>query len=368
MAMKVRDLCSIVDELAPPALAFSWDKAGLHTGEPDMDVSRVLVALTVEAETVSAAKRRRVQMILAHHPLIWEPLASLRRDDPYAALCLRLAEAGIACYSAHTNLDVAPQGVNYCLGRALDLEEMRPLFDAGHASQVKLVTFLPPAHADALRTAVCDAGAGRIGEYTQCTFSAAGVGTFQPGETSRPFSGRKEALNKEEELRFETVVPSSRIPQVLEALFKAHPYETPAYDLVPLENRIPGIGLGMRGTLGSETSLREFALQVVERLDCGTVRVIGELKRKVRRVGVIGGSGGGELQRVPHDVDVVVTGDVKYHEGLEARRRGLAVIDAGHEATERPVVPMLAEYLRTQAQGVQVYEFTESPLFEVLAK
>jgi len=366
--MKVRDLCSIVDELAPPALAFSWDKAGLHTGDPDMDVSRVLVALTVEAETVSVARRRRVQMIVAHHPLIWEPLASLRRDDPYAALCLRLAEAGIACYSAHTNLDVAPQGVNYCLGRTLELKGMRPLFDAQHASQVKLVTFLPPAHVDALRAAVCDAGAGRIGEYTQCTFSTPGTGTFQPGEASRPFSGRRGALSKEEELRFETVIPSSRIPQVLEALFKAHPYETPAYDLVPLANPIPGIGLGMRGTLQSGTPLREFALQVAERLDCGSVRVIGEMKRKVKRVAVIGGSGGGELHRVPHDVEVVVTGDVKYHEGLEARRRGLAVIDAGHEATERPVIPLLARDRRTQARGVQVYEYTESPLFEVLAK
>jgi len=292
----------------------------------------------------------------------------LRRDDPYAALCLRLAEAGIACYSAHTNLDVAPQGVNYCLGRTLELKGMRPLFDAQHASQVKLVTFLPPAHVDALRAAVCDAGAGRIGEYTQCTFSTPGTGTFQPGEASRPFSGRRGALSKEEELRFETVIPSSRIPQVLEALFKAHPYETPAYDLVPLANPIPGIGLGMRGTLQSGTPLREFALQVAERLDCGSVRVIGEMKRKVKRVAVIGGSGGGELHRVPHDVEVVVTGDVKYHEGLEARRRGLAVIDAGHEATERPVIPLLARYLRTQARGVQVYEYTESPLFEVLAK
>ena len=292
----------------------------------------------------------------------------MRRDDPYAALCLRLAEAGIACYSAHTNLDVAPQGVNYCLGRTLELKGMRPLFDAQHASQVKLVTFLPPAHVDALRAAVCDAGAGRIGEYTQCTFSTPGTGTFQPGEASRPFSGRRGALSKEEELRFETVIPSSRIPQVLEALFKAHPYETPAYDLVPLANPIPGIGLGMRGTLQSGTPLREFALQVAERLDCGSVRVIGEMKRKVKRVAVIGGSGGGELHRVPHDVEVVVTGDVKYHEGLEARRRGLAVIDAGHEATERPVIPLLARYLRTQARGVQVYEYTESPLFEVLAK
>ncbi len=366
--MNVRDLCLIIDELAPPALAYPWDKAGLHTGDPDADVTRVLVALTVEPETVAAARRRKAQMIVVHHPLIWDPLISLRRDDPHAALCLALVEAGIACYSAHTSLDVAPGGVSHCLGETLGLKDMRPLFHVAQATQVKLVTFVPPQHVDALRAAVCEAGAGTIGGYTHCTFSTAGMGTFRPGEASRPFSGRKGRLNEEPELRFETVVPAWRLPHVLEALFKVHPYEEPAYDLVPLDNVVPGIGLGMRGTLPSGMPLKTFAARVVARLDCGHVRVIGDAKRKVKRVAVIGGSGGGELHRVPREVDVVVTGDVRYHEGLAARRRGLAVIDAGHEATERPVIPMLAQHLRTRAPGVRVYEYVEPPLFEVSTK
>jgi len=366
--MKVRDLCLIIDELAPPALAYPWDKAGLHTGDPDADVTRVLVVLTVAPETVAAAKRRKAQMIVAHHPLIWDPLVSLRRDAPHAALCLALAEADIACYSAHTNLDVAPGGVSHCLGETLGLQEMRPLLRVEQASQVKLVTFVPPQHVDALRAAVCEAGAGTIGGYTHCTFSTSGIGTFRPSEASRPFSGRKGRLNEEPELRFETVVPAWRLPHVLEALFRVHPYEEPACDIVPLENGIPGIGLGMRGTLPSGLPLGEFASHVVARLDCGHARVIGDAKRKVKQVAVIGGSGGGELHRVPPDVEAVVTGDVKYHEGLEAQHRGLAVIDAGHEATERPVIPMLAQHLRTRATGVRVYEYLEPPLFEVRTK
>lgn len=367
-AMNVREICSILDELAPPGLAYSWDRAGLHTGDPDSDVARVLVALSVELDTLRAAKRRKAQMIVAHHPLIWSPLASLRRDDPQAALCLALSEAGIACYSAHTNLDIVPGGVSHRLGELLQLEAVRPLFQAEHAALVKLVTFVPARYVDAVRTAVCSAGAGNIGEYTFCTFSTPGMGTFRPGSSSAPFIGRKGVLNEEPEVRFETLVPRVRLAGVLEAMRAAHPYEEPAYDIVTLENRDPEIGLGVRGSLRAGLPLARFAGHVISRLNCGHVRIIGDRRRKVKHVAVIGGSGGSELQRIPEDVDVVVTGDVKYHEGIEARRRGIAIVDAGHDVTERPIVPVLADFLRKRCRGVRVYGHDEPPLFEVLMK
>ena len=366
--MKVREICTILDQLAPRELAFSWDKVGLQIGDPDLEAGRVLVALTVEAETLEAARRRDAQMIVAHHPLIWSPLETLRRDDPHAALCLALAESGIACYAAHTNLDLVPGGVNHRLAELLELREVRPLFHAAHAGQVKLVTFVPATHLDAVRSAVCDAGAGRIGDYTCCTFTTPGTGTFKPGQASDPFSGQKGTLNEEPELRFETLVPKARLGTVLQAMIAAHPYEEPAYDIVSLENTDPLIGLGATGSLDKAVSLGEFAGYVRARLRAGHVRVIGSLKRNVRHVAVIGGSGGGDLERIPDDVDVVVTGDVKYHDGLSAKRRGLAVIDAGHEVTERPIVQVLAKYLRKQCKGVRVDTYNEPDLFKVISE
>jgi len=366
--MKVRDICEILNQLAPGELAYSWDKTGLQTGDPDSEANRVLVALTVDAKTLEAAKRSKAQMIAAHHPLIWRPLESLRRDDPNAELCLALAEAGIACYVAHTNLDVVPGGVSHRLAAVLGLCDVRPLFQAAHAAQVKLVTFVPASYLEALRTAVCGAGAGRIGDYTCCTFTTPGTGTFKPGQASDPFSGRKGKLNEEPELRFETLVPKARLGSVLQAMIAAHPYEEPAYDIVMLDNPDPVIALGARGVLDAALSLGEFAGHVRARLRAGHVRVIGNLKRKVRHVAVIGGSGGGDLERIPDDVDVAVTGDVKYHDGLDAKRRRLAVVDAGHEVTERPIVPVLANYLRKQCSGVRVDTFNEPDLFKVVTK
>ena len=366
--MKVRDICLLLDEIAPPGSAYSWDKSGLHTGDPDSEVCGVLVSLTVEPDTVKEAKRRKASLIVAHHPLIWTPLASLRRDDPCAALCLALAEANIACYSAHTNLDVVREGVSHCLGKVLEIEDMHPLLPVEHARLVKLVTFVPPDYLEILRSAVCDAGAGKIGDYTECTFSAPGTGTFKPAATADPFSGRKGVLNTGPERRFETLVPKVRLARVLRAMFEVHPYEEPAYDMIALENPDPDTGLGARGRLKAGISLGRFAEDVRSRLRTDHVRVAGELKRKVQQVAVIGGSGGSELKRVPRDVDVVVTGDVKYHEGLEARQRGLAVIDAGHEITERPIVPVLAQYLRKRCKGLRVYAYAEPQLFKIVTK
>ncbi|MDZ4860649.1 MAG: Nif3-like dinuclear metal center hexameric protein, partial [Candidatus Hydrogenedentes bacterium] len=232
--MTVQDVCNVMDALAPPALAYSWDRCGLHTGEPDMEVRGVLVALTVTREAFDAARRARAQLIVSHHPLIWEPLKTLRADDPHTRLCLDIAEAGIACFAAHTNLDVVPGGVNTAIAERLKLRNVSPLLPAPQASQLKLVTFVPDTHLAAVRDAVCRAGAGVIGEYSFCSFSAPGIGTFLPGEKSDPFSGRKQVINEEHERRFEILVPRARTAKVLDALRDAHPYDEPAYDLVVL--------------------------------------------------------------------------------------------------------------------------------------
>ncbi|GMU91862.1 MAG: Nif3-like dinuclear metal center hexameric protein [Candidatus Hydrogenedentota bacterium] len=366
--MTVLEICDAIDELAPPPLAYSWDRAGLGIGDPYADVTGVVVSLSVTRDTYTAARRTRSQLIVSHHPVIWDPLNALRTDDPHTRLCLDLAEAGISCYAAHTNLDLAPGGVSHVAAKRLKLNDVAPLLPVEHARQVKLVTFVPESHLAPVRNAVCRAGAGVIGDYTFCSFSAPGVGTFLPGEKSDPFSGRKRVINEEPERRFEVLAPKARLSRIVDAMLEAHPYDEPAFDIVTLESADPASALGVKGDLHRAQPLGAFAKFVRRALGATHVRVVGDSDMRVHTVAVIGGSGGGQIARIPHDVDVLVTGDVKYHDAQAAEERGLAVIDAGHAATEKWIVPWLVSYLRSRFRRLRVAPFVEPELFRVVTK
>jgi len=364
--MKVSDVIGVLDELAPPELAYSWDRVGLHTGSPDAGVSKVLVALSVTSETLRAARRAKADMIVSHHPLIWEPLKTLRTDLPEARLSLELASAGIACYGVHTNLDVVPGGVNDVLADRIGLRSQGPLIPVAHASMIKLVVFVPDTHLAVVRKALSDAGAGVIGDYTQCSFSAPGIGTFVPGESTDPYSGEKGKLAEEEERRFETLVSKSRVGAAVRALYESHPYEEPAYDLVPLANRDDSVSLGLQGDLEKPMKLGDFASFVRERLEISHVRLVGKPDHSVKRVGVLGGAGGGTISDLPPGLDVFVTGDVKYHDAISAAERGLPIIDAGHRGTEKWIVPALADYLKKHLRGLKVTAYVEPEVFQAV--
>lgn len=364
--MKIADVMAALEAWAPPKLAYEWDRSGLSVGEPNAAVNRVLVALTVTRDTFDHARDADADLIVSHHPLLFKPLAALRTDHAQVRLCLDLVDAGIACYAAHTNLDVAPRGVSHILAGALGLDPVGPLFPGEQGDQMKLVTFVPESHLDRVRAAICDAGAGIIGDYTYCTFSGPGQGTFIPGQGADPFLGEKGELNVENERRLETVLLRARLSRVLAALRAAHPYEEPAYDVVPLANNDERIGLGVRSTLQAAVSLHEFAQHVAKALRVSHVRYVGDGARTIRTVGVMGGSGGGSIGRVPRDVDVFVTGDVKYHDALDAAERGLAVIDAGHAGTEKCVIPALAHYLAERCPGLPVATYEEPDVFRLV--
>jgi len=363
--MKVRDICQVIEDFAPPTLAYEWDRIGLSIGDPDADVAHVLVALTVTPGNANLLIGSP-GMIVSHHPLIWEPLRNLRADNPEAKLCLDIAKAGIACFAAHTNLDIAPGGVNDCLADKLGLLHRAPLIAVPQNGQVKLVTFVPESHLAAVRDAVCAAGAGVIGAYSHCTFSAPGTGTFFPDAGANPFSGTKQRINEEPERRFETLVPTARIGSVLDALKRAHPYEEVAYDIVALENKDPRIGIGVRGEIAAPVTLDTFAATVRENLKLSHVRITGEAKRRVRTVAVLGGAGGSHVREVPAGIDVFVTGDIGYHDALAAQQRGLALIDAGHAGTEKCVVPLLAGLLKKHFRKLRVTTYNEPEVFRVV--
>ncbi len=364
----VREVCAALEEMAPPGLCYSWDRAGLAVGNPADRVQGVVVALSLTPAAVAEVRGGGATLLVTHHPAIWEPLTALRSDIPETRLLLELAAAGVSCYSLHTNFDLIPSGTNRLLANALSLREIAPLLPASHAALVKLVTFVPESHLAQVRDAVCAAGAGRIGAYTHCTFSAAGVGTFLPGAGANPFVGRNDVVNDEPELRFETLAPRAILDRIVDALKQAHPYEEVAYDVIPLDQCDSAIGMGVAGVLPDALPLDAFARHVRKALGVDHVRVTGAPNQPVRCVGVIGGAGGSDARLVAGKVDVLVTGDVGYHDALAASMNDLAVIDAGHDGTERCVVGAIAAFLKSCFPEQPVREFLEPNLLRAITE
>lgn len=351
MSVICRDVLHALETLAPPQLAEPWDNVGLLLGDPAQPVQKIMVALDVDQALAAEAITAGADLIVVHHPLIFKGLTRIRTDSPQGKLLADLITAGIAVYAAHTNLDSARGGVNDVLAQKLALTEIRPLTTAYQEPLHKLAVFVPATHVDQVRTAITAAGAGHIGNYSHCTFQTQGTGTFFPLTGAQPFLGRQGKLEFADECRLETVFPASLRSQIIAAMVAAHPYEEVAYDEYQLLNKGPSYGLGRVGALAAPMGLARFISQVKTALQIGTVRVAGaEAEQQVGTVAVCGGSGASLIQQaVAAGAHVLVTGDVKYHEAQQAAAAGLTIIDAGHFATEQPVVGFVADYLQQWA-------------------
>ena len=340
------DIIAMLEELAPPQWALSWDNSGLQWGDPDLPVHAVLIALDFNEAILDQALAQGVNFIFSHHPYLYKPLTGLDLRDQRAALLARALREGVALYSAHTNLDVAPRGVNQALGELLGLEKMVVLHPTVREKLEKLVVFVPDGYADKVRDAIAEAGAGWIGNYSHCTFQLSGTGTFLPREGSNPFIGTQGLVEKVKEYRLETIMPVAVRDQVLQAMEHAHPYEEVAYDLYPLSMEGEARGLGRVGELPGPITLQELALQCRDLLQPCSLRMLGDSRMSVKRVAVLGGSGAAYLtEAAQKGAQVFISGDICYHDEQQAWDLGLALLDAGHAATERPVLPIVADFL-----------------------
>ncbi|MEN6413345.1 MAG: Nif3-like dinuclear metal center hexameric protein [Veillonellales bacterium] len=350
MSVKCQVVMDALEKLAPRHLAESWDNVGLLLGSPSQDVHKIMTALDVTEAVVDRAIEDGVDMLVAHHPLIFKAITSIRTDLPLGRLLERLIRAGMAVFAVHTNLDIAADGVNDILARKLQLNAIQPLTVSMTEKLVKFVVYVPFTHSEAVRTAMSQAGAGHIGNYSHCAFQSEGTGTFLPLTGTNPFIGKQGTLERVPEIRLETIMPEKSSNRVIKAVLRAHPYEEVAYDLYPLLNRGTGFGLGRIGELTETVPLNDFALRVKTALDIPFVRVAGQEKQKIKKVAVCGGSGAALIYKAKMaGADVLVTGDVKYHEAQNAQNAGIAVMDAGHFGTERPVISFLAQYLNQWA-------------------
>jgi len=347
---RIQDLLGLIHNLYDPGLAEDWDNVGLQVGDLAARLTRVMVSLDPSLRAVQAACDAGAQALVTHHPLLFRPIKRLTPGDVVGQALWQAVQSGIAVISSHTNLDSARDGLNCWLAGQLDVHASEPLQSVA-GEYLKLVVFVPVGHEPQVAEALFAGGAGQVGAYDQCSFRIRGEGTFRPAQQSNPFIGEPGKLQKVEEVRIETIVPQRKLARVVEKMLKAHPYEEVAYDLFPMQNQVPGAGLGRIGTLEQATTLDVFAAKVKDVLGCDALRLTGAGDLPVLKVALCGGAGAGLLQTAHHQgADVLVTGDVKYHDARQAEELGIAVIDAGHFATEKLMIQRVAEALRKAAE------------------
>lgn len=348
----VRDVWSALDEHFPFSHRADWDNVGILAGNPEAPVRSVLVALDATPAAVALCGRMNADLLLTHHPAIFTPLKSVRADQPDSSAAYSLLRMGVAVISAHTNADVAPRGVSWAVARRIGLGGIRPLVPGQPSDACKVAVFVPPDRADAVMAALSEAGGGRIGAYSRCSFRTAGWGTFLPAESASPFAGRPGVEERVEELRLEAVVARSLLSQVLKAVRAAHPYEEPAIDVYPLAGWALGGGIGAVGDRESGSPLDVVLEEIRRKIRPAWIKVSGPSRKTVRRIAVVAGSGS-EFMGAARDAgaDLFVTGDVKYHQALEAAAGGMPVADVGHGSAEKWILPEFRRVLAGRFGG-----------------
>lgn len=341
---RLKEFLKTADDLAPLKWAESWDNVGLLAGDPEQTVSHALLTIDYTREVVDEARKLGCDLVIAYHPPIFKPVSRLLAGDVvYDAI-----RRGVAIYSPHTALDVAAGGTNDLLADILELEDRRPLRLSNVAdSQCKLVTFAPRDAVERVSQALFDAGAGRIGDYSSCSFQTQGHGTFlgDPDKT-HPAVGESGRLERVEEVKIETVVPNAKLADVAAALRKSHPYETPAFDLVRLAAPPEGVGIGRVGRLARPTPRRELIERVRRGLNVEHVLVAGPTEGDVSRAAVCAGSCGDLLnEAISHGAAFYLTGEMRHHDALKAARAGVTVVCVLHSNSERAVLPRWAARL-----------------------
>ncbi len=339
--VSVARIAEAVERIAPLALAEEWDNCGLQAGDPEAEAIRVLVALTPLPEAFDEAEEKGADFLLFHHPLIFRSLNSMVTSSYPGDLLARAIRNRLAVYAAHTSYDAAPAGVSVALARALGLGgPLRVLSPRGALR--KLVVFVPEENVDAVAKALAGAGAGVIGDYTECTFRTRGTGTFRGGDETNPYLGEKGRLEEVAEVRMETLVPAHALQRSVEAATAAHPYEEMALDVYPVEGSPEGCGYGRLGTLPDPLTAGELRDHVSESLGFPS-HLVADAGRRIETIAALGGSGGSFIpEAAASGAHAFVTGDVDYHDALLAESLGLTVIDAGHAATELPSLEPLA--------------------------
>jgi dinuclear metal center YbgI/SA1388 family protein len=363
MATKIRDVADYLNSLAPSGLQESYDNSGLLVGDPESEVTGILIAVDPTEEIIGEAIQKGFNLVVTHHPLIFSGLKRLTASNWIERAVMSAIREKIGVYAMHTNLDNLGQGVNRKICDKLDLAEVK-ILQPRRGEVRKLVTFVPESHTEEVRESLFSAGAGTIGNYDMCSFNLKGEGTFRGLEGTNPYIGQTGKLSMEPEVRVEMVFPKYLERQVVASLLKVHPYEEVAYDIYVLENPHLTVGSGMIGQLKKKTQALEFLSRLKESFASDMLRYAGDTNRTIEKVAVCGGSGSFLIpDAIQQKADVFVSSDFKYHQFFDAEDR-IILADIGHYESEQFTKEIIFEFLikKYSTFAVQFSDINTNPV------
>lgn len=342
--MTVNDIAQILEELSPLHYAEDFDNVGLLVGNASQKVTGVLVTLDTLENVVDEAITKKCNLIVSFHPIIFKGLKKLTGRTYVERVVIKAIANNIAIYSMHTALDNSNLGVNAKICSVLGIKSPKILIPK-KATIKKLTTYVPPSKVDSLKTELFKAGAGSIGNYTDCSFSSEGMGSFMPNKNAKPTIGKTEKLHQEKEIQLNLTFHSQHESKIINALFKNHPYEEVAYEIISLENNNQNIGMGMIGELEEEMDENTFFNHVKNKMNAKGIRHSAFLGKKIKKVAVLGGSGAFAISTAKAaGADVFITSDIKYHQFYESENQ-LVIADIGHFETEQFTKNLLVDFL-----------------------
>ncbi len=352
--MKIEKLAEKIEKITPLKLAQGWDNVGLLIGGPQRNVKNILLTIDITKDVLAEAKRLRTDLIISYHPVIWDGLRKINEDD----IVYNLIGADIAVFSIHTALDAVAGGVNDGLAEIVGIIDGKPIgdyVDNPTGDNYKLVVFVPIKSAAKVSNAIFAAGAGAIGNYSNCGFTDEGTGTFLPLEGARPAIGKKWKLEKVQEIRFETIVPAEKLDGCIAAMKKAHPYEEPAFDVFKLYNNQSKLGLGRIGKLQKPTQLNKILKRIKRQTGAKAFGIIGEHKKLIKTAAVCAGSCGKIINSIiAAKADLYLTGELKHHQALAAQEAGLTCVCLSHTVSERFILKKFAKQLQKQIGQITI--------------
>lgn len=351
---KISDILHTLESWAPKSYQESYDNSGLLTGNPNDELKGILVTLDCTEEIIEEALKKGANLVVAHHPIIFSGLKKLTGSNYVERTIIKAIKHDIAIYALHTNLDNVHHGVNAMIAKKIGLQHLKILVPKTEILQ-KLEFFVPIEHTQTVLTAIHEAGAGTIGNYTNCSFKVNGIGTFQPTELANPTIGKKGAQEQVNEDRVEVLFPSHLQQGILAAMKSAHPYEEVPYSITRLQNSHQEVGSGMIGELPSPLSVQDFLQHLKASMQLNTIKYTAFQRETIQKVAVCGGSGSFLLKAaMAQKADVFVTSDFKYHEYFDGEGKTM-IADIGHYESEVFTKDLIGTFLSEKFTNIATY-------------
>lgn len=343
--MKIKEILSALEEMAPLSYAEDFDNVGLLVGDQESEATGVLVCHDALENIIDEAIAKKCNLVVCFHPILFSGLKKITGKNYVERVVIKAIKNDVAIYAVHTALDNHQEGVNKIFCDALGLINTKILIPKQNFIR-KLVTYTIPENAEEVRNALFDAGAGRIGNYENCSFNSKGIGTYMGNEHSNPQVGERFEFVQGDEIKIEVTFEKHLENKILKALFKSHAYEEIAYEIYELQNKHQNIGLGMIGELKNPMKEKEFLLFAKEKMQADGIRHSNFIGKKVKKIAVLGGAGSFAIKNaIQAGADVFLTADLKYHQFYEAENQ-LLLADIGHFESERYTKNYIVEYLR----------------------